>query len=107
MAIPSKTVSAEPLRQLIQERHPDNIEAFADLFAVGCLFHAQGKRAAGLKLIDQVTHAVEAPSNQKYLRELRQHLDGNEFQLAGQIDAHSEVNALLDAERRNHLADDQ
>lgn len=72
--------------------------AFADLFAIGCLLHAQGHKVAGRKLIDQVAGAVKEHGNQTYLSDLRDGLDGNEFIFAGQVHAHLEVNDLLDAE---------
>jgi hypothetical protein len=93
-------ISADRLRQLILLRHPDNFMAFADLFALGCLLHAQGQKIAGRKLIEQVAGAVKERGNQTYLSDLRDGLEGNEFIFASQVHAHHEVNELLDAERK-------
>ena len=101
----TKTIpTAERLRALIAQRHPDNSMAYADLFAVGCLLHAQGHERAGRNLIDQVTGAVKALGNQTYLRELCDGLAGSEFAYARDIHAHHEVNELLDQERRRQAA---
>lgn len=91
-------ISADRLKQLIEERQPDNFMAFADLFALGCLLHAQGQKVAGRKIFDQVAGAVKGRGNQTYLSDLRDAMEGNEFAFARQIHAHLEVNELLDAE---------
>jgi hypothetical protein len=62
-----KDISADRLRQIIMQRQPDNFMAFADLFAIGCLLHAQGHKVAGRKLIDQVAGAIKEHGNQTYL----------------------------------------
>lgn len=98
--VTKKDISADRLRQLIEQRQPDNFMAFADLFALGCLLHAQGQKVAGRKLIGEVAGAVKERGNQTYLSELRDALEGNEFAFASQIHAHLEVNELLDAERK-------
>lgn len=52
--------------------------AFADLFAIGCLLHAQGHKVAGRKLIDQVAGAVKEHGNQTYLSDLRAGLEAGD-----------------------------
>jgi hypothetical protein len=98
--------SAESLRQLLMERYPDHFMAFADLFAMGCLLHLQGQRRAGRKLIDEVRAAVAVPGNKTYLCDLIDRLAGNELRFASEIQAHLEVNELLDVEssRRHDLS---
>lgn len=98
-------ISADRLRLLILQRHPDNFMAFADLFALACLLHAQGQQVAGRKLFDQVAGAVKERGNLTYLRELLDALEGNEFSFASQIHAHLEVNELLEAELRRRSPD--
>jgi len=98
-------ISADRLRQLILQRQPDNFMAFADLFAMGCLLHAQGYKVAGRKLIDQVAGAVMEQGNKTYLSDLWDEMEGNEFIFAGQVHAHHEVNELLGAERKRQLGD--
>lgn len=98
-------MSADRLREMIQQHHPDTFMAFADLFALGCLLHAQGHKIAGRKLIDQVSGAVKKRGNQTYLSNLREAVEGNEFAFADQIHAHLEVNELLDAERKRRTGE--
>ena len=103
----SGLISAHRLREIIGEGHPDHAMAFADLFAVGCLLHAQGQRRAGLKLIEQVRHAVTAQVNQGYLADLLRNLSGNELRFAHEIHAHLEINELIDEERYRSGASDR
>jgi hypothetical protein len=99
-------LSADRLRRIILDRHPDNFMAFSDLFAMGCLLHLQGQHRAGRKLIDQVRGAVTVPGNKTYLADLVGQLAGNELRFAGEIHAHQEINELLDAERdRGYMTD--
>lgn len=71
---------------------------FTDLFALGCLLHAQGHTTAGRKMVDEVLGAVKQHGTKTYLSDLKDALPGNEFAFARQIHAHLEVNELLDAE---------
>jgi hypothetical protein len=97
MSEPSIHVSASLLRTLLREQHPVNYMAFTDLFAVGCLLHAQGQQRAGRKLIEQVFDAVRQHGNKLYLAALMEEVSGNELRLADEVFAHEEINELLAA----------
>jgi hypothetical protein len=97
-------VSAERLRGLLAERFSDGHMAYADLFAMGCLLHLQGHHKAGRKLIDQVRTALPATGSKTYWVDLLHALPGNELRFAREIEAHSEVNDLLDLAERHAVS---
>jgi hypothetical protein len=92
--------TAETLRHLIDDRYPNAALVFVDLFAMGCLLHLQGHRSAGVKLIREVRHAVEGPAQKTYWDDLIAQLPGNELRYAREIEAHLEVNELLEIEQQ-------
>ncbi|MBY0242148.1 MAG: zinc-ribbon domain-containing protein [Burkholderiaceae bacterium] len=96
--------SAGRLQREIMTRYPDNFMLYADLFAMGCLLHLQGQHKAGLKLIDQVRRALPATGHKTYFVDLLEALPGNELRFAGEIQAHAEVNDLLELAQRQQAA---
>jgi hypothetical protein len=97
-------VSAEPVRDALVDQHPDNHLAFRDLFAMGCILHLQGAEKTGRKLIQEVRHALPSLSSKTFWAELLHALPGNELRFAREIEAHSEVNDLLDLAQRQAVA---
>jgi hypothetical protein len=89
-------ISASRLRVLILEAHPENFMAFLDLFAIGCFLHLKGKKRAGRKAIDQVLLAVATQKNKTYLSSILVNLEGNEVRFSEDVQAHLEINELLD-----------
>ena len=92
----SNEISAERLRLALTALYPEKFMAYADLFAMGCLLHLQGKHRAGLKLIDQVRRALPATGHKTYFDELLHALPGNELRFAKDIHAHLEINELFE-----------
>ena len=94
--------SAGRLQREIMTRYPDNFMMYADMFAMGCLLHLQGQHKAGLKLIDQVRRALPTTGHKTYFADLLEALPGNEMRFASEIQAHSEINDLLERTQRQH-----
>jgi hypothetical protein len=90
------TISADKLRDLILEKHPQDYMTFLDLFAIGCFLHLQGEKRAGKKAIDQVLSAASELGNKTYFSSILAQLDGNEVRFASEIHAHLEINELFD-----------
>lgn len=93
-------ISAGRLQREIMARYPDNFMMYADVFAMGCLLHLQGQHKAGRKLIDQVRRALPTTGNKTYFADLLDALSGNEARFIGEIQAHLEVNELLELTQR-------
>lgn len=92
-------LTANLLRQILETKHPQNFMLYADIFAIGCLLHVQGKQTAGRKLISQVINIIQEHGNKTYLNDLLTALEGNEFKYARDIHAHQEINELLRTEQ--------
>jgi hypothetical protein len=90
-----ESVSASRLREMIRERHPEHFSAFADLFALGCFLHMNGKKEAGRKLVREVLNTVRAHGAKMYIESILDNLEGNESRFAADIHAHLEVNELF------------
>ncbi len=95
-------ISAGRLQREIMTRYPDNFMMYADMFAMGCLVHLQGQHKAGLKMIDQIRRALPTTGNKTYFADLLEALPGNELRFASEIQAHSEINDLLERAQRQH-----
>ncbi len=81
----------------LDSRHACGV-AVKDLFAVGCWLHATGERDAGLKAVDTALKAINLDRENKSLfLAIVDRLAGNEFRFAKAIEAHHEINALIEA----------
>ena len=79
---------------MLSLRHPDHFRVFADLFAIGCILHAQGERSTGHALVAQVVRSVGGPAEQGYLATLLASLPGNELRFAREIEAAPMIDEL-------------
>jgi hypothetical protein len=70
--------------------------AVADLFALGCWLHASGHKEAGLKAVETSLQAVNLDrTNKQLFLAVVDGLAGNEYRFSAAIEAHAEINALL------------
>lgn len=93
-------ISAGRLQREIMTSYPDNFMLYADLFAMGCLLHLQGQHKTGRKLIDQVRRALPITGRKTYFSDLLHALPGNKARFIREIQAHLEVNELLELTQR-------
>lgn len=87
-------ISAQRLKDMLEESQPDHHMAFKDLFALGCMLHLQGEKQAGRKMVSEVMRAIDQVGTKTYRITLIEQLEGNERRFAREIEAHSEVNVL-------------
>lgn len=92
-----KTLDVFKLRELLEETHGSRAMVYKDLFALGCWFHLNDKRAVGEKMIKEVIASVPAAGNRTYLASIAKQIAGNEGAWAAEIFAHQEVNDLFDS----------
>ena len=79
----------------LDERHAVGT-AVQDLFFLGCLLHADGKKEAGAKAIDTALKAIGLDRESKSLfLKVVDNLDGNERAFAHRIRAHAEFKGLF------------
>jgi hypothetical protein len=72
--------------------------AIKDLFALGCWLHATGHKEAGSKAVDTALKAINLDRTNKTLfLQVVDHLQGNEYRYAMAIQAHVEINLLLES----------
>lgn len=80
--------------------NPNSIMVYKDLFAIGCFLHATGNaenKRAGRKVVDTVLSAIGYETNKTYFRAILNSLEGNEIEYGRGIDAHAEIESLLDS----------
>lgn len=94
-----KNVSAIHLRELIELRHKEQFRLIADLFALGCYFHMQGKKEVGKKLVKEVLDSVRVHGTKMYTDAILDNLATNEKRFAAEVYAHVEVNELFREEQ--------
>lgn len=83
------------LLKLLQTQHGKQAQMHADLIAMGCWFHWQGNRTAGIKAIKEVFLTLPQRGNKQYFDSLLDGLPGHERWLVRAVEAHSEINDLF------------
>ncbi|WNB74722.1 hypothetical protein [Methylomonas koyamae] len=79
----------------LDERHAIGT-AVQDLFALGCLLHAEGRKEAGVKAIDTALKAISLDKKSKLLfLKIIDNIEGNEREFFNRISAHCEIKELL------------
>lgn len=79
----------------LDERHAIGT-AIQDLFVIGCLLCAEGRRDAGVKAIDTALKAISLDKKSKLLfLKIIDNLEGNEREFANRISAHYEIKELF------------
>jgi len=105
MQVEAHTRAAATLRQLLTHQHPEHFMLFVDQFAMGCLLHLQGERAAAYRLIAQVLAAAGDSHEKRQLAGLLKDLSGNEVPLVREIGPNPELLQLCERVQDTRVAE--